>query len=68
MTKVEWALSPQTGERIGCVFDPKTDLPIEPIQRFLNYCRKRQLAPNTVITYAYRLVDFWRWLEFKSLN
>lgn len=68
MVKVEWAISPDTEERFSCVFDPKTCLPIEPIQRFLNYCRKRQLAPNTISTYAYRLVDFWRWLEFKSLN
>ncbi|MHC5717379.1 MAG: tyrosine-type recombinase/integrase [Nostoc sp.] len=68
MTKVEWAISPHTELRFSCVFDPKTCLPIEPIQRFLNYCRKRQLAPNTVSTYAYRLVDFWRWLESKSLN
>ena len=41
---------------------------MEPIQRFLNYCRKRQLAANTVSTYAYRLVDFWRWLEYRSLD
>lgn len=68
MIKVEWAISPHTEERFSCVFDPETCLPIEPIQSFLNYCRKRQLAPNTVNTYAYRLVDFWRWLESNCLE
>ena len=68
MFEVEWALDPQTGERFSCVFEPKTCLPVEPIQRFLNYCRKRRLATNTVSTYAYRLVDFWRWRESIALN
>lgn len=66
--KVESAIDPETRERFCCVFDTGSNLPLEPIQRFLNYCRKRQLAVNTVSTYAYRLVDFWRWLELKSLN
>ena len=43
-------------------------MPVEPIQRYLNYCRQRQLAANTVLTYACRLLDFWHWLEYKSLN
>jgi hypothetical protein len=65
---VETAIDPATGERFRCVFDAKTCLPVEPIQRFLNYCRKRGLAANTVETYAYRLVDYWRWLEYKALR
>ncbi len=64
---VETAIDPRTGERFYCVFDAQTCLPVEPIQRFLNYCRKRGLAANTVETYAYRLVDYWRWLEYKGL-
>lgn len=68
MTKVEWASSPQTGERFPCVFEAETCLPVEPIQRFINYCRRRGLAANTVTTYTYRLVDFWRWLEWKTLD
>ena len=68
MISIERAIDPQTGIRFCCVFDTKTCLPIEPIQRYLNYCRKRQLAANTVNTYACRLVDFWRWLEYKSLD
>lgn len=67
MIKVELAEDPQTEEQFGCVFDTESCLPVEPIQRFLNYCRKRGLAVNTVSTYAYRLVDFWRWLEYRSL-
>ncbi len=66
--KVESAIEHQTGEVFRCVFDTATCLPVEPIQRFLNYCRKRGLAANTISTYAYRLVDFWRWLSNKSLN
>ncbi len=65
---VETAIDPRTGERFHCVFDAQTCLPVEPIQRFLNYCRKRGLAANTVETYAYRLVDYWRWLAYKGLN
>jgi len=65
---VETAIDPVTGERFHCVFDSKTCLPVEPIQRFLNYCRKRGLAASTVETYAYRLVDYWRWLEYKALR
>jgi len=65
---VETAIDPATGEHFRCVFDAKTCLPVEPIQRFLNYCRKRGLATNTVETYAYRLVDYWRWLEYKALR
>jgi len=65
---VETAIDPATGEHFRCVFDSKTCLPVEPIQRFLNYCRKRGLAANTVETYAYRLVDYWRWLEYKALS
>ncbi len=68
MISIEQAIDPKTSERYCCVFDRETCLPIEPIQRYLNYCRKRQLAANTVSTYAYRLVDFWHWLEYKSLN
>ncbi len=60
MIKVELAIDPETEEEFRCVFDTETCLPFEPIQSFLNYCRKRQLAINTVNTYAYRLVDFWR--------
>jgi hypothetical protein len=65
---VETAIDPATGECFHCVFDAKTCLPVEPIQRFLNYCRKRGLAASTVETYAYRLVDYWRWLEYKALS
>ena len=68
MISIERAIDPQTEERFCCVFDPETCLPIEPIQRYLNYCRKRQLAANTVNTYACRLLDFWYWLEYKSLD
>lgn len=68
MIAVEIAIDSETGESFRCVFDPVSCLPIEPIQRFLNYCRKRGLAANTVMTYAYRLVDFWRWLEFVALD
>jgi len=35
---VETAIDPVTGERFHCVFDAQTCLPVEPIQRFLNYC------------------------------
>lgn len=68
MIKVEKAIDPQTNETFQCVYDLCTCLPIEPIQRFLNHCRKRGLAFNTVSTYAYRLADFWHWLEHKSLD
>ncbi|MBD2126674.1 site-specific integrase [Microcoleus sp. ZQ-A2] len=68
MIKIERGIDPQTQNRFCCVFDTETCLPVEPIQRYLNYCRKRQLAANTVNTYACRLVDYWRWLEYKSLN
>ena len=68
MTSIERAIDLQTESRFCCVFDTETCLPIEPIQRYLNYCRRRQLAANTVNTYACRLVDFWQWLEYKSLD
>ncbi len=68
MITIEKAIDPQTEERFSCVFNTQTCLPVEPIQRYLNYCRKRQLAANTVVTYACRLLDFWRWLEYKSLD
>ena len=68
MITIERAIDPQTEERFSCVFDTKTCLPVEPIQRYLNYCRKRQLAANTVQTYAFRLLNFWQWLEYKSLD
>lgn len=68
MIAIERAIDPQTEERFSCVFDTKTCLPVEPIQRYLNYCRKRQLAANTVQTYAFRLLNFWQWLEYKSLD
>jgi integrase/recombinase XerD len=61
---VKTAIDPQTGEFLRCVFDLQTCLPVEPIQRYLNYCNKRGLATNTITTYAYRLVDFWVWLEY----
>ena len=68
MICIERAIDPQTKERFCCVFDTNTCLPVEPIQRYLNYCRRRQLAANTVNTYACRLVDFWHWLEYKVLD
>ena len=68
MIKIELAVDPSSEEQFSCVFDTDSCLPVEPIQRFLNYCRKRGLAANTVSTYAYRLVDFWRWLEYRALD
>lgn len=68
MIKVEWAIDPHTSQRFHCVFDTRSSWPVEPVQRFLNHCRKRGLENNTISTYAYRLVDFWRWLEQQSLN
>ncbi len=68
LIKVEFAINPQTQEKFNCVFNTEGCLPVEPIQRFLNYCYKRGLAANTVSTYAYRLVDFWRWLEYRALD
>jgi site-specific recombinase XerD len=68
MISIQRVIDPQTGERFCCTFDPETCLPIEPIQRYLNYCRRRQLAANTIDTYACRLVDFWHWLESKHLD
>jgi integrase/recombinase XerD len=68
MILVETAIDPQTDECFRGVFDTATCLPVEPIQRFLNYCRKRGLATNTVTTYAYKLAVFWRWLEYKVLD
>lgn len=68
LIKIELAIDPQTEEHFSCVFALDSCLPVEPIQRFLNYCRKRGLAANTVSTYAYRLVDFWRWLEHRELD
>lgn len=68
MIKLKLATDSQTEEQFSCVFDTDSCLPVEPIQRFLNYCRKRRLAANTVSTYAYRLVDFWHWLEYRSLD
>ncbi len=68
MIVIQKAIDPQTGERFSCVFDYRTCLPVEPIQRYINYCRRRQLAANTIFTYICRLVDFWHWLEYKSLN
>ena len=68
MITIEKAIDPQTEERFSCVFDTETCRPVEPIQRYLNYCRQRQLAANTIVTYACRLIDFWHWLEYKSLD
>ncbi len=66
--KVRQALDPITSERFVCVIDGNSYLPVEPIQRYLNYARKRGLAPNTISTYAYRLSSFWQWLSHKSLD
>jgi len=68
LIKIELAVDPHTEEQFSCVFDTESCLPVEPIQRFLNYCHKRGLAANTVSTYAYRLVDFWRWLEYRAFD
>lgn len=68
MIRTELAIDPRTGVGFRSVFDTETCTPVEPIQRFLNYCGKRQLAQNTIDTYAYRLVDYWRWLMYKSLD
>jgi integrase/recombinase XerD len=68
MIVIQRAINQNTGQRLCCVFDTDTCLPVEPIQRYLNYCRKRQLAANTVDTYACRLIDFWHWLEYKALD
>ena len=55
MIRTELAIDPRTGIGFRSVFDTETCTPVEPIQRFLNYCGKRQLAQNTIDTYAYRL-------------
>ena len=68
MITIEKAIDPQTEERYSCVFDTETCLPVEPIQRYLNYCRKRQLAANTRCDLCLSAIDFWHWLEYKSLN
>jgi integrase/recombinase XerD len=68
MIAIQKAIDPQTGERYSCVFDCRTCLPVEPIQRYINYCRRRQLAANTVFTYTCRLVDFWHWVDVQDLD
>lgn len=59
---------PDSQETFRFVFDSESCLPIEAIQRYLNYCCKRGLAVNTINTYAYRLADFWRWLQHRALS
>ena len=57
-----------TDEEFPVVMDLTTCLPVEPIQRYINFCRQRGLANNTVVVYARRLVDYFKWLELKSLD
>ncbi len=57
-----------TEKEFPIVMDLGTCLPVEPIQRYINFCRQRGLANNTVVVYARRLVDYFKWLELKSLD
>jgi integrase len=43
-------------------------LPIEPIDRFLDYLRDLERSPNTVRAYAYHLKLFWDYLEARDLD
>lgn len=63
MLQVQQVIKPLTGKPFTCVVDLDTLLPVGPIQRYLNYCFKRQLAVNTIKTYADRLIVFWRYLH-----
>ena len=68
MVTFQTGICPITEEEFPVVMDLGTGLPVEPIQRYINFCRKRGLANNTVLVYARRLVDYFKWLEFKSLD
>ena len=68
MVVYQSAICPHTGEEFPIVMDLETCLPVQPIQRYINFCRKRGLANNTVRIYARRLVDYFKWLEPKSLD
>ena len=68
MIKYETGICPSTGEEFPVVMESDTWLPIEPIQRYINFSRKRGLAKNTVKIYSRRLVDYFKWLELKSLD
>ena len=68
MVTFQTGISSIKDEEFPVVMDLKTCLPVEPIQRYINFCRQRGLANNTVIIYARRLVDYFKWLELKSLQ
>ena len=68
MVTFQTGISSIKDEEFPVVMDLKTCLPVEPIQRYINFCRQRGLANNTVIIYARRLVDYFKWLELKFLD
>ena len=43
-------------------------LPIEPIQQFLNYLRNIERSPNTIRSYAYHLMLYWKYLDEVSVD
>jgi site-specific recombinase XerD len=65
--KVQKGLLPDSLEQIWMVLGDDY-LPVEPIQKYLNYLDSLERSPNTISTYAHNLKLYWEFLEDIKLD
>jgi site-specific recombinase XerD len=67
MVKVQKGVLQESTRQCWMVLDDDY-LPIEPIQKYLNYLDNLERSPNTISAYAYNLKLFWEFLKDKQLD
>lgn len=67
MVKVQKGVLQESTRQCWMVLDDDY-VPIEPIQKYLNYLDNLERSPNTISAYAHNLKLFWEFLKDKQLN
>lgn len=65
--KVQKGIIPNSHVQIWMVLGDDY-LPIEPIQRYLNYLSSLERSPNTISAYAYNLKFYWEFLDDSKID
>lgn len=65
--KVQKGIVPESNRQCWIVLDDDY-LPVEPIQKYLNYLDNLERSPNTISAYAHDLKLYWEFLQDKQFD
>ena len=65
--KVQKGIVPESNRQCWIVLD-NDYMPVEPIQKYLNYLDNLERSPNTISAYAHNLKLYWEFLQDKQFD